>query len=107
MKYGLKDSTIQKIRDVFVAFPELETAILYGSRAMGHYRNGSDIDLTLKGEKLTHNLANAISLRLDDLYLPYTFDLSVFHHIKNDELLNHIGRVGKTFYQRQEELSLR
>ena len=45
MKYGLSDRTLQKIRDVFSHYPEVEKAILYGSRATGDYRNGSDIDL--------------------------------------------------------------
>ena len=47
MKFGLKDITIQKIQQVLAAFPQVEEAILYGSRAKGNYKDGSDIDLTL------------------------------------------------------------
>lgn len=49
MKYGLKDTSIQKIRGVFARYPQVEKAVLYGSRAKGNYKNGSDIDLTLRG----------------------------------------------------------
>ena len=50
MKYGLKESYIQQIQFVFAEYPAIEKVILYGSRAKGNYRNGSDIDLTLVGK---------------------------------------------------------
>lgn len=43
---------------------------------------------------------NQVSLQLDDLLLPYTFDQSVFEHIKDPDLLNHIDRVGTSFYKK-------
>ncbi|MCS6796683.1 MAG: nucleotidyltransferase domain-containing protein, partial [Raineya sp.] len=49
MKYGLPNSAIEAIQKVFSKYPEIEKVILYGSRAMGNYRVGSDIDLTLCG----------------------------------------------------------
>lgn len=101
MKFGLKDVTIHKIQQVLAAFPQVEEAILYGSRAKGNYKDGSDIDLTLKGEGLTLSVVNSIGLELDDLLLPYTFDLSVFNQIDNQELLAHISRVGLVFYKKQ------
>ncbi len=75
---------------------------LYGSRALGSYREGSDIDLTLLGE-IDLTTLNHISLKLDDLLLPYEIDLSVFDEIENAELREHIQRVGKVFYQRAIE----
>lgn len=99
--YGLDDITINKINEVFEAFPDVDNVILYGSRAKGNYKPGSDIDLTLKGEKINLGTINQISLMLDDLLLPYTFDISVFSHIKNEELLNHIDRVGLVFFNRK------
>ena len=100
MKYGLEDSTIQKIQDVFSAFRQVEKVILYGSRAKGNYKPGSDIDLTLKGQNINLSVMNQIGLLLDDLLLPYTFDLSVFEHIKDPNLLEHIERIGIVFYER-------
>lgn len=50
MKYGLKQPTIVAITDVFKKYPQIDCAILYGSRAKGNFRPNSDIDLTLKGD---------------------------------------------------------
>ncbi|GFO66328.1 nucleotidyltransferase domain-containing protein [Geomonas paludis] len=97
---GLKEATIEKIRSVFSRYPEIEEVILYGSRAMGRHRNGSDIDLTMVGEGVTHALQLKVENELDDLLLPYKIDLSVLTAIDNAELLAHIQRVGIVFYRR-------
>jgi len=101
MKYGLGNHIVEKIIKVFTEFPEIEQAIIYGSRAKGNYSRGSDIDLTLKGKKLNVSILNRISMELDDLLLPYTIDLSIYHHIKQPDLLDHIDRVGNMFYHRK------
>ena len=100
MRYGLRDETIEKIVAVFSLFPEIDKVILYGSRAKGNYKNGSDIDLTLIGEDINLTVLNKIELRLDDLMLPYTFDVSIFHQISNTDLIDHIERVGVVFFQK-------
>ena len=100
MKYGLKNSVIAHLQDIFSAFGEVETVVLYGSRAKGNYKQGSDIDLTFKGSQLNLSLLNKIALRLDDLYLPYTFDLSIYQQIDNMDLVAHIDRVGIVFYRK-------
>lgn len=100
MRYGLSREVILEIKAVFAQFKEVDEAILYGSRAKGNFRSGSDVDLVLKGEKLNLKLLNSISLVIDDLLLPYSFDLSIFHQISNKELIEHIERVGNNFYKR-------
>jgi predicted nucleotidyltransferase len=104
MQYGLKQQDIDNIQNVFSAFNKVEKAILYGSRAKGNYKPASDIDITLIGENLDITLINRISLALDDLLLPYTFDLSIFSHIKNEDLLDHINRIGIVFYIKEEKI---
>ena len=106
MQYGLKKETVKKINTVFARYEEVEEATLYGSRAKGNYKPGSDVDLTLKGKQLNLKLLNKISLDLDDLLLPYTFDLSIYHHITASDLIEHIERVGKIFYKREKEKTL-
>ncbi len=101
-KYGLKESTIAEINSVFSYVPEIEQVILCGSRTMGTYRNGSDIDITIKGDSVTHSQLLRIENRLDDLLLPYTIDLSLLRQIDNNELLDHIRRVGVMFYERKQ-----
>ncbi|MCW0484384.1 nucleotidyltransferase domain-containing protein [Gaoshiqia sediminis] len=49
MKFGLSETTISLLCSVFENYPEIEEVIIYGSRAKGNYREGSDIDITLKG----------------------------------------------------------
>ncbi|NOT83537.1 MAG: nucleotidyltransferase domain-containing protein [Methylococcaceae bacterium] len=99
-RYGLKESTISAIQDVLKQHHEVQQALLYGSRAKGNYRNGSDIDLTLLGDGLTYATLNRIETEIDDLLLPYSFDLSLYAQIDNADLLDHIARVGQAFYQR-------
>jgi predicted nucleotidyltransferase len=106
MKYGLSNTTIQKIRTVLNCYPQVDQAILYGSRAKGNYKNGSDIDLTLHGSAdLTLNVLYKILADLDDLLLPYTIDLSIFNDIGDPDVVEHIQRVGVTFYEKAEAVS--
>jgi len=100
MEYGLKQQEVDSIKQIFSAFPEVEKAILYGSRAKGTYKPTSDIDISLMGPKLTLGVLNQISWQLDDLLLPYTFDISSFLQINNPALVEHIERIGKVIYQK-------
>ena len=98
---GLPEPVIRKICDVFKRYPQVEKAVLYGSRAKTAHRTGSDIDLTLHGETdLTLYVLLRIADDLDDLLLPYTFDLSIFKDINNPDLTEHIRRVGITMYEK-------
>ena len=98
MDYGLKSETIDSLRNVFNQHAEIESVILYGSRAKGNFKHGSDIDLTLTGEKVTQHLLYDLLAELDDLLLPYTIDLSIFSQISNPDLIEHIKRCGVSFY---------
>ena len=99
MPYGLDETTIKAIQTVLSHYAQVEGAILYGSRAKGNFRAGSDIDLTLLGTQLTLSMLFQIENELDDLLLPYKIDLSIHHKIENPDLLAHIKRVGIDFYQ--------
>ncbi len=97
---GLPESVLPKIRAVFAHYPQVEKAVLYGSRAKGAYKNGSDIDLTLRGgADLTLNVLCKIANDLDDLFLPYKIDLSIFHDISDPDVMRHIERVGVMVYE--------
>ena len=102
-RFGLNQADLDQIRAVFSRYPKLEKAILYGSRAMGTHKNGSDIDLTLCGKDvLTLDILYRIMEDLDNLLLPYTFDLSIFNYIKDQDVISHIRRVGCPFYTQTE-----
>ena len=99
---GLSESVIRKICDVFKRYPQVEKAVLYGSRAKATHKTGSDIDLTLHGgTDLTLHVLLRIADDLDDLYLPYTFDLSIFRDITDPDVTEHIRRVGVTMYEKR------
>ena len=98
MKFGLSLETINKINSVFLKLSEVEEVIIYGSRAKGNFRSGSDIDISLKGKNLNGNVLNIIIGKIDDLNTPYLFDISIFEDLKSPELTEHINRVGQVFY---------
>lgn len=100
MPYGLSDDTLHNICGVFSRHPAIEKAVLYGSRAKGNYRPGSDIDLTLYGDALTTPELGSIADELDDLLLPYKIDLSLFARLDHADLMEHIERAGVLFYIR-------
>ncbi len=102
MNHGLSTETVAAIHGVLTSHPRVAKAVLYGSRAKGNYRIGSDIDLTLYGDELDLREKMDIDTELDDLLLPYMIDLSIFEKLDHAELRDHIERVGQVFYQRQE-----
>lgn len=95
---GLSLVTIVALQEIFAKHAEIEQVVLYGSRAKGAQRKGSDIDLTLLGDKLDYRLLTRIETEIDNLLLPYTVDLSLFGQIDNPDLIEHIRRVGLVFY---------
>lgn len=100
--YGLPLTDINRLIGVFLKYPNIRKVLLYGSRAKGNYRIGSDIDLCIEGDllNLTHLLA--IENELDDLLLPWKIDLSLKHQIENQDLLSHINRIGIVIYSGKE-----
>ena len=100
MLYGLEKKVLEELNQIFSSIPEIEKVILYGSRAKGNHKNGSDIDITIVGLNLNLTIITKVELQIDTLYLPYSFDISIFQHITNKELISHIERVGKSIYEK-------
>jgi predicted nucleotidyltransferase len=99
--FGLQESDLWAIRGVLALYPQVDKAILYGSRAKGNYKTGSDIDLTLcGGQELTPAVLRRIMADIDELLLPYTFDLSILERIEDAEVLAQIRRVDVPFYDK-------
>ncbi len=94
-KFGLPAHAVEQLCRVFQGYPEIQRALVYGSRAKGNYRPGSDIDLSLIAPALGLEALLQIENRIDDLLLPWTVDLSLLHQIENPDLVEHIHRVGK------------
>ena len=102
-EFGLPDATLTAIRGILATFPAVSKAVLYGSRAKGNCRPGSDIDLTLFGEGLDLRILGEISAQLEESPIPYQVDLSLWELLDHAGLREHIERVGVVFYQRTPE----
>ena len=98
MEYGLDATDVEHIKEVFAANPCVQQVILFGSRAIGNYKPGSDIDLALEGASLTFNDLLSLNDELDKLGTLYTFDLQNINSIKDTSVLDHIRRVGRVLY---------
>lgn len=99
---GLSALTLDKLRSVFDKYAAIESVVIYGSRAKGNYKRGSDIDLTIKGELLSFSELMQLEGDIDDLYLPYQVDLSQYTALENSDLRDHINRVGMTIYNKRQ-----
>lgn len=101
-RFGLPEAAIQAIQQVLAAHPEVEQALVYGSRALGRERPASDIDLTLTGPAISSSTLAQIEAELDDLLLPWMIDLSRLADLSHRPLLDHIARVGQVLYNRAD-----
>ena len=99
---GLSPSETALLAKVFQKHPEIVSVVLFGSRAKGTHTKRSDVDLVVNGE-ITSLEAEAIASELDELPLPYRFEVQVFKLIKYRPLLDHIQRVGVAVYMREAE----
>lgn len=96
--YGLSDETVKDLCSVFTNYDNIEKVLLFGSRAKGDFREGSDIDLALFGKDITFNQILDIQVKIEDLALLYSVDLVNFEKYKDFPIGEHILRVGQPFY---------
>jgi predicted nucleotidyltransferase len=99
MEYGLSTRTINTLNSIFQKYPGIKEVIIYGSRAKGNFRIGSDIDLSLKtGSNFTFTELLRIGSDFDDSDIPYFIDVSIYDKLSNLDLKAHIDRVGRVLY---------
>lgn len=91
---GLSEEEISKLVGAIRECGKVGEVILYGSRAKGTFKKFSDIDITLKGERLTREDLYPILERIDDLYLPYEIDLSIYCDLDYQPLIDEIDWYG-------------
>ena len=97
--FGLLEKDIKYIIDTLSKFPEIEKGIIFGSRAIGNYKKGSDIDLALIGKNITNDILYDVSDYLNEVYpIPYFFDIVHYDNISNVNLKKHIDDYGKVIY---------
>ncbi len=100
MDCGLTVDDLAKLRILFAKYEHIERVVLYGSRAKGNFKPFSDVDITLLGDNLSHVDLSQLLVDVDDLLLPYQFDISIFKNLRNADLINHINRIGIDIYNK-------
>lgn len=98
-KFGLDAKIIKSINSIFSNYAQIESVSIYGSRAKGNFKEGSDIDLVIKAPKLKTKDLLKIENEIENLMLPHKIDLSLFHQIENSDLIEHIQRAGIVFFR--------
>ena len=99
--FGLTRKQFQLIEDAISSFSIIEKVIIFGSRATGKFRASSDIDLAVFGKNLNRTLINRLASALDDLPLPYMFDVLNYDTIQNRNLKDKVNSQGRLFFERQ------
>ncbi|NFH70754.1 nucleotidyltransferase domain-containing protein [Clostridium botulinum] len=100
--FGLLERDIKYINEVLDKFEEIEKAIIFGSRAMGNYKKGSDVDIAIIGKNVTNKTIFRLDDYLNEVYpLPYFFDVIQYSSISNKKLINHIDNEGKVIYTKK------
>ncbi len=99
MRFGLSDTVIKELQDVFRRHANIKKVLIFGSRSKGNYRAGSDIDLAVIGNDIDYNLLLSVLCEIDNLGLLYSVDLLNYQQKKGTPIGDHIDRVGQVFYE--------
>lgn len=100
-KYGLSDRSMKELLEILTSVPEIEEASIYGSRARGDYWPASDVDLSLRGSRLTRRSLRELNDKLYESHIPYFFDTHIYSEIKSPQFKANVDRDGVVLYQRQ------
>ena len=99
--FGLSAETLAAIVAVVASVGNVQRALIYGSRAKGTFRPNSDIDIMLEGDALTISDLSLVEERLDDLLLPWRFDVCARNRVSNEALIKEVDEWGKVVYEKQ------
>ena len=94
LRFGLPEPALTSLTNLFRKHRSIDAVYLYGSRAKGNYRNNSDIDLLLIAPGMDWSAFHRLESEIDDLLLPWKVDLALKHQVENQDLLDHVDRVG-------------
>ena len=99
MKFGLSDTVIEELQEVFRRHTNIKKVLIFGSRSKGTYRAGSDIDLAVIGDGIDYDQLLSILCEIDDLEFLYSVDLLDYNKKRGTPIGDHIDRVGQVFYE--------
>lgn len=96
--FGLNQKDLSQIIRILSEQKNVQKALIFGSRAMGHFRPNSDVDIALKGN-IDFDTLSKITYRLnEELPLPYHFDVIHYESVNNKNLKEHVDEYGKRFF---------
>lgn len=102
MMFGLKNGELESIRSVLSKYPEIEKAMVFGSRAMGNFKPGSDFDLALFGREIPRQTILSLYDKLNEVSnLPYHFDIVNYNEISSPDFKKHIDDFGVTIWNKR------
>ena len=100
--FGLSERTYTLILEALEAVPEIEEVRVFGSRATGRFKRGSDLDLALWGRALNPKIVDHIRVVLNqELPIPYRCDVVAYDNLENEALRSRIKEEGKLFFKRE------
>jgi len=84
---------------IFSKYEQVTEVVLNGSRAKGNHHDRSDVDMVICNSTINSHVLGEIVLDINTSNFPYTIDIQLFKNLKNENLVEHIHRVGKTIYR--------
>ncbi|MCK9421045.1 MAG: nucleotidyltransferase domain-containing protein [Bacteroidales bacterium] len=98
-EFGIRDTDLQMILQVIDRFPVIESAVIFGSRAKGTFKKGSDVDIALFGKGIDFRTTVSVgSILNEEMPMPYFFDIVNYSSICNENFRNHIDHIGKKIH---------
>lgn len=95
---GLSEETRATLHALFAKFPQIEKVLIYESEAKDNYAPFSDVDMALIGTMLNSEILTKVILQIEDLMLPYNFNISIYDKTHNTEIVEQNDRTSKVLY---------
>lgn len=100
MNFGLTENQLHTIQSVFEKYPIVDEVFIYGSRAKGNFSERSDVDLAVVTSESDRFTLSKIQIDFYESDIPFLFDIQDFKRLKNQDLIEHIQRIGKRIYKK-------
>ncbi len=101
-QFGIYNKSLKLIIEQLKKFPEIKKSVIFGSRAMGNYKKGSDIDIAIFGKNIHFENIASLNYQLNEILpIPYFIDILIFHLLQNKELKKHILKYGEIIYEKK------
>ena len=95
---ALRDQDLAVLRHTFGRFPWVREVRLFGSRATGHARRASDIDLAISAPDATADQWLELTDAIEETPIIFEFDVVRTERIDNTRLMEKLAREGVPIY---------